>query len=234
MTSRFQNKATPEYAAYCCAKRRCDNPNDHAYKDYGGRDIKFLFESFEQFFAEVGPRPPGKHPSGRALYSIHRINNDGHYEPGNVKWATDKEQNAPGAHRRIPRTHCRRGHEFTEANTYRGKRGRQCLACMRRCVDSDPPELKPVPCLPGVRRPKEPSVSATATRLRKGRILSGLTLDQLSRMVGITGPTLCKFERGFGRLRPEQIEGCEKALRETMVAQLAEIDALMGDGAVAV
>jgi len=42
---------------------------------------KFKFSSFEEFLAEVGKKPG----SG---YSIDRINNDGHYEPGNVRWAT--------------------------------------------------------------------------------------------------------------------------------------------------
>jgi hypothetical protein len=101
MTSRFQNgKPTPEYAAYCQAKNRCTNPNHPRYKDYGGRDIRFLFTSFGQFLAEVGLRPEGRFPSGRPLYSLHRIDNDGNYEPGNVRWATAKEQQAPGAHRR--------------------------------------------------------------------------------------------------------------------------------------
>ena len=41
---------------------------------------------------DLGPRPEGKYTSGRAMYSLHRINNDGNYEPGNCKWATQKEQ----------------------------------------------------------------------------------------------------------------------------------------------
>jgi hypothetical protein len=44
-----------------------------------------LFPSFEEFYAHVGPRPSED-------YSIERMNNDGHYEPGNVKWATRSEQ----------------------------------------------------------------------------------------------------------------------------------------------
>jgi hypothetical protein len=59
------------------------------FADYGGRGIKFLFDSFEQFFAELGPRPKGK--------TLDRIENDGNYEPGNVQWATPTEQLA---HRR--------------------------------------------------------------------------------------------------------------------------------------
>jgi hypothetical protein len=79
-------KQTPEYVAWHDAKQRCTNPNDaRHWKDYGGRGIKFLFTSFEQFFAELGSRPEGK--------TLDRINNDGNYEPGNVRWATQSEQN---------------------------------------------------------------------------------------------------------------------------------------------
>lgn len=75
---------TPEWNAWRNAEFRCTNPNYTFWADYGGRGIKFLFTSFEQFFAELGPRPAGK--------SLDRIENDGHYEPGNVRWATPKEQ----------------------------------------------------------------------------------------------------------------------------------------------
>ncbi len=73
-----------EYAAYLNAKTRCNNPNRVQYKDYGGRGIEFRFNSFEDFFAEVGRKPP--------QHSIERIDNNGHYEKGNVKWATKKQQ----------------------------------------------------------------------------------------------------------------------------------------------
>lgn len=76
---------TPEYRAFHHAKHRCRNPKDKSYPNYGGRGIEFRFESFEEFFAEVGPRPSTKH-------SIDRIDNDGHYEKGNVRWATQLEQ----------------------------------------------------------------------------------------------------------------------------------------------
>jgi len=72
---------TPEYNAYMGAMRRCSSD-----VDYHGRGIEFKFTSFEQFFAELGPRPKGK--------SLDRKDNDGHYEPGNVRWATAKQQRA--------------------------------------------------------------------------------------------------------------------------------------------
>ncbi len=78
---------TPEYRSYAAAKSRCNNPNNNKYPSYGGRGIKFLFESFEHFYAELGPRPEPKY-----LFSIDRLDSSGHYEPGNVRWATAGEQ----------------------------------------------------------------------------------------------------------------------------------------------
>ena len=76
---------SPEYKAYKAAKQRCQNPAKDKYAYYGGRGIKFLFNSFTEFYAELGPKPTPEH-------SIDRINNDGHYEVGNVRWSTRKEQ----------------------------------------------------------------------------------------------------------------------------------------------
>lgn len=76
---------TPEYISFQCAKKRCTNPNDDKWNDYGGRGIQFKFDSFAAFLTELGSRPIGK--------TLNRINNDGHYEPGNVNWASYSEQN---------------------------------------------------------------------------------------------------------------------------------------------
>ena len=78
---------TPEYDAYTHARNRCNNSEDIGYKNWGGRGIKFLFTSFEQFFAELGNKPEPKY-----LYSVDRINNEGNYEEGNVRWATEEQQ----------------------------------------------------------------------------------------------------------------------------------------------
>jgi hypothetical protein len=73
-----------EYSSYTCAKNRCNSQSSKNWHNYGGRGIEFRFRNFRQFIRELGPRPDGK--------SLDRINNDGHYEPGNVRWATPKEQ----------------------------------------------------------------------------------------------------------------------------------------------
>lgn len=85
-TAKHRMCDSPEYCSYSAAKKRCNNPNDIGYKNYGGRGIKFLFTSFEQFFSEVGPRPSLAHTIDRYP------NKNGHYESGNVRWATKKEQ----------------------------------------------------------------------------------------------------------------------------------------------
>ena len=78
---------TPEYNAYWGAKKRCDSKYKKNYPtdDYAARGIEFRFNSFQEFFDELGPRPSPDH-------SVDRIDNDGHYERGNVRWATRKEQ----------------------------------------------------------------------------------------------------------------------------------------------
>jgi hypothetical protein len=75
---------SPAYRSYEAAKRRCQNPNDPSYADYGGRGIKFLYENFEAFFADLGERPPGT--------TLERCDNHGHYECGNCRWTTSREQ----------------------------------------------------------------------------------------------------------------------------------------------
>ena len=78
---------SPEYTSYMGAKQRCTNPNNTHYANYGCRGIEFRFNSFEEWYAELGERPEPKR-----LYSVDRIDNDGHYEKGNVRWATKSQQ----------------------------------------------------------------------------------------------------------------------------------------------
>ena len=73
------------YRAYLAAKSRCQNKNHPLWKYYGGRGIKFNFTSYIEFYAELGNKPTPNH-------SLDRIDNDGHYEKGNITWSTKQTQ----------------------------------------------------------------------------------------------------------------------------------------------
>jgi hypothetical protein len=81
-----------EYSVWRAMNARCRDRGKPSSKRYGDRGIAVAPEwrgrgGFARFLAHVGPRPSPDH-------SIDRIENDGHYEPGNVRWATYAEQNS--------------------------------------------------------------------------------------------------------------------------------------------
>ncbi|MCW2763637.1 MAG: hypothetical protein JWR85_3838 [Marmoricola sp.] len=76
------------YRTWGGIKFRCENVNSKGYARYGGRGIKVYepwSKSFEEFYEYMGDPPT-------ELHSIDRIDNNGNYEPGNVRWATSKTQ----------------------------------------------------------------------------------------------------------------------------------------------
>lgn len=80
---------TRTYQRWRNMKQRCNDPNHPDYPDYGGRGIKNFWDRFEDFLAyvlaNIGECPAGK--------SIDRWpDKNGNYEPGNIRWATPKQQ----------------------------------------------------------------------------------------------------------------------------------------------
>lgn len=80
---------TSEHHAWSAMIARCTNPTHKQFKDYGGRGIRVAKEwiqNFESFLAHIGPKPSPMHSLDRYP------DNNGNYEPGNVRWATSKQQ----------------------------------------------------------------------------------------------------------------------------------------------
>jgi hypothetical protein len=69
-------------------KNRCENPEAHNYNCYGGRGIECRFNSRVEFIDYVLKEIFN---IGLGGLQIDRINNDGNYEPGNIRFVTRKE-----------------------------------------------------------------------------------------------------------------------------------------------
>lgn len=85
-------------------KRRCFDPTHPRFDAYGGRGITVCAEwlDFWTFVNDIGYPP-----DDGQRWTLDRIDNDGNYEPGNVRWATDSEQNR----NKRPVLKCAKGHD---------------------------------------------------------------------------------------------------------------------------
>src|ERR1035437_10732243 len=77
----------PLYARWGQMRSRCTNPKNTHYVEYGGRGITVCkrWDSFVLFLKDVGEQPTPRH-------TLDRKDNDGNYEPSNVRWATPRQQ----------------------------------------------------------------------------------------------------------------------------------------------
>jgi hypothetical protein len=89
-------KANPEYASWAEFNARCRNPKHRRYADYGGRGITVFWAwrgrgGYKAFIAHL-KSSIGRRPTPPPRLTLDRIDNDGDYEPGNLRWATYSEQ----------------------------------------------------------------------------------------------------------------------------------------------
>ncbi len=85
----------PIYKTWVNMRQRCYDDKNKAYRYYGGRGISVCSRwfKFENFLADMGPKPEG--------LTIDRINSEGHYMPSNCRWATRQQQSANRNYKRI-------------------------------------------------------------------------------------------------------------------------------------
>ena len=99
----------PRYRIWCGLRDRCNRPTSASWPNYGGKGVQVdrrWQKDFQAFARHVGPRPSPEH-------SIDRIDPEGHYAPGNVRWALPPQQSANTRANKL------RGGVAAEARIYR-------------------------------------------------------------------------------------------------------------------
>lgn len=79
---------SPEFKSWLHMKERCHKEDNPQYHNYGGRGVEVCSEwrdDFQAFYDHIGPKPSPE-------LTVDRVDNDGNYEPGNVRWASRQQQ----------------------------------------------------------------------------------------------------------------------------------------------
>jgi len=111
---------SPEYYTWVSMISRCENKNTKDYKRYGGGGIKVCkrWKTFVNFYADVGTRSEGT--------TLDRIDNNGNYEPDNVRWATHAENSQNTCANKLNWELIRKiREEYSTMETSQGKLGRK-------------------------------------------------------------------------------------------------------------
>ena len=120
-----QRSKHPLYGTWRMMIRRCSTPKAVEWPHYGGRGISVCerWQDFWLFVEDVGERPAGM--------ELDRIDNDGNYEPGNVRWVTHSA-NLSNRRRKPLEGECPQGHPY-EVYGERDSRGtRICKECRKK------------------------------------------------------------------------------------------------------
>jgi hypothetical protein len=88
-------RKTATYSAYQRQKSLCRNPRGRMARYFHDRGVKFLFENFAEYYAEIGDKPGPD-------YWLLRIDRDGHFEPGNLEWRPVKRHKRKHRHSPTP------------------------------------------------------------------------------------------------------------------------------------